>query len=202
MLAQGFKGPGGTPFTYINSGRFYRAITYGCLEAGIDTADSAKVLDFAQKAAINYRDGSVFLENIDVTDKLHTDEIDRLSSPLSAIVPVRHVVNDLIRSLAGNMNLVVEGRDMTTVVFPQAEWRFYLDASVDSRAERRFGQGTSRLNLGEIREAIQKRDDIDKNKEEGSLFIAPGVHYLDTSDLTINQVYDTLINIVQMKLQQ
>jgi small subunit ribosomal protein S1 len=81
---------------------------------------------------------------------------------------------------------------MTTVVFPDTPYRFYLDASEDSRAKRRFDQGTSNLSLLEIKTAIIQRDNIDKNKQEGSLKIAQGVHYLDTSDLTIIQVYDKL----------
>jgi cytidylate kinase len=200
MLAQGLTGIG-EEFTYINSGNLYRAITLGCLKAGIDPADSESVLEFARLAAIDYRKDRVFLDGSDVTDMLHTDAIDRFSSPLSAIVPVRHIINDLIRNLAGNRNLVTEGRDMTSVVFPHAEYRFYLDASVDSRAKRRFEQGVSRLTFDEILRAIQKRDDIDKNKAEGSLIIAPGVDYIDTSDLTINEVYDTLLNRIRRKLQ-
>ena len=202
LLAENLRGKEGTEFTYINSGNLYRALTYGCLEAGISPVDSEKVLDFAQNTRIKYKKDRVFLANTDITDKLHTDEIDRFSSPLSAIVPVRHVVNDLIRFLAGAQNLVVEGRDMTTVVFPQAECRFYLDASVEARARRRYSQGVSQLGLDEIKAAIQKRDDLDKNKEEGSLYIAPGVEYLDTSDLTINEVYDKLVDIIYRKLHQ
>jgi small subunit ribosomal protein S1 len=82
---------------------------------------------------------------------------------------------------------------MTTVVFPDSKYRFYLDASAEARAKRRFDQGVSKLSLEEILTTIRERDEIDKNKIEGSLKIVPGVRYLDTSDLTINQVYDKLI---------
>ena len=192
LLAQRLKDRAGKGFTYINSGSLYRAITLGCLRAGIDPTDSEKVLAFAQSAPIGYHDDRVTLGGQDVTDSLHTDEIDRWSAPLSAIVPVRHVVNDLIRRISRDLNAVVEGRDMTTVVFPHAECRFYLDASVRARAQRRFEQGVSRLSLEEIQAAIAQRDEIDRNKAEGSLVIAPNVVYIDTSGLTINQVYDIL----------
>jgi small subunit ribosomal protein S1 len=197
LLAQRLKDSEGKEFSYINSGKLYRALTLGCLKAGIDPADSGKVLEYARNARIAYLKDQVFLEGEDVTCLLHTDEIDRFSAPLSAIVPVRHIVNGLIQSLAGNQNLVVEGRDMTTVVFPYAECRFYLDASVESRARRRFEQGLSRLGLEEIKQAIEERDAIDKNKEEGSLVLAQGVCYLDTSYLTINEVYDRLIKEIK-----
>jgi small subunit ribosomal protein S1 len=189
-------------FTYINSGNLYRLITLGCLRNGIDLLDPEKALEYAQKTAAGYGGGNAaclihgedfFLDGEKVTDLLHTDEIDRFSAPLSAIVPIRHVVNDLIRRIAEGINVVAEGRDMTTEVFPDAEYRFYLDASVEERAKRRYEQGVSRLSLGEIQKAIEERDEIDKNKERGSLKIAPGVTYLDTSGLTISQVYETLI---------
>ena len=187
------------PFTYINSGNLYRALTLGCLGAHINPTDAEKALEYAQTAPIDYQGDRVLLSGTDVTDQLHTDEIDRFSAPLSAIVPIRHVVNELIRRLAGNRSVVVEGRDMTTVVFPQAEYRFYLDASVEKRAQRRFDQGVSQLGLDEIRERIARRDGIDRNKIEGSLKIAPGVHYVDTSDLTIERVYDTLRETIKLE---
>jgi cytidylate kinase len=185
------------PFVYINSGNLYRAVSLGCVRNGIGPGDAEKALEYAKNARIEYRGNSVLLGQEDVTELLHTDEIDRISSPLSAIVPIRHVINDIVRKIAGGCNAVVEGRDMTTVVFPGAEYRFFLDASVDSRARRRYEQGVSNLPLEEIRDAIQKRDEIDKNKAEGSLFLAPGVDYLDTSDLTVEQVYDKLIEKIQ-----
>jgi cytidylate kinase len=192
LLAGNLKGQDGREYTYINSGNLYRAITLGCLKANIDINDNEKVLEFALEIKIEYHKDQVFLDGENVTEYLHSDEIDRFSAPLSGIVPVRRIVNRLIRSLADTRHVVVEGRDMTTVVFPNAEHRFYLDATADSRAKRRFEQGVSSLNLDEIKEAILQRDEIDKSKTEGSLKIADGVHYLDTSDLTIMQVYEKL----------
>ncbi|MDR1617446.1 MAG: 30S ribosomal protein S1 [Treponema sp.] len=192
MLAEGLVLPGGSTFTYINSGSLYRAITLGCLRRGITPDDAGGVLEYAKNAGLDYLKDRVFLDGEEVTGLLHTDEIDRNSAPLSAIVPLRHVVNDHIRRLAGRAHTVAEGRDMTTVVFPHAEYRFFLDASAESRAKRRYEQGVSRLSLEEIRASIEERDKTDRNKEEGSLTLAEGVEYLDTSDLTISQVYDKL----------
>lgn len=191
---------GGREFTYINSGSLYRAITLGCLQNNIDINDGEKVLEYAKNVRLEYRKDRVFLDGADVTDSLHSDEIDRFTSPLSAIVPVRHVVNGIIRSLASGMNAVVEGRDITTVVFPDAECRFYLDASAEARAMRRFGQGVSRLSLEDIKKTILARDELDKNKAEGSLKIAAGVHYLDTSGLTIVQVCETLLEKARQEI--
>ncbi|MDR2053158.1 MAG: 30S ribosomal protein S1 [Treponema sp.] len=191
----------GRPFTYVNSGNLYRAITLGCVRRGIPVTDTEKVLEYAGKAVIEYRGEDVFLDGENVVSLLHSDEIDRDVSPLSSIVPVRHLVNDLVRKISRDINVVVEGRDMTTVVFPDAECRFYLDASPETRARRRRDQGVSRLALEDIRKAIEERDELDKNKVEGSLKIANGVVFLDTSDLTINQVYEKLIDTIKLKGQ-
>ena len=190
LLAQKLRIGGG--FRYVNSGRLYRAITLGCLEAGIDPGDEERVAEFAGNAKIDYGGEKLVLNGEDVSDRLHTDELDRHSAPLSAIVPVRRVVNGIIRGIARGANVVVEGRDMTSVVFPDADLRFYLDASVEARAQRRHGQGTSGMDLGGVMAAIARRDEIDRNKEEGSLIVAPGVELIDTSGLTILQVYDIL----------
>jgi len=186
-------------FTYINSGNLYRAVTLGCLRQGISHDEPEKALEYAKKANIEYKGKSVFLNGEDVTPLLHTDEIDKFSAPISAIVPIRHVINDLVKKIAVGCNSVVEGRDMTTVVFPNADYRFFLDASADARAKRRFSQGVSGLSLEEIRKAIIKRDEIDKNKTEGKLILAPGVDYLDTSDLTVEQVYDKLVMKIKIE---
>lgn len=185
-------------FIYINSGNLYRAITLRCLRKQISPIDPEKALACAREAVIDYQGQQVSLDGEVVEDLLHSDEIDAWVAQLSAIVPIRHVVNNLIRKIAQGKNVVVEGRDITTVVFPDAEYRFFLDASPESRARRRFMQGVSKLSLEEIAEGIRKRDEIDRNKAEGSLKIADGVVYLDTSDLTIEQVYDRLIEKIQL----
>lgn len=186
-------------YTYVNSGKLYRALTLGCLRRGIEASDPEVALDFALSTKIDYRDGRVHLDGEDVDGLLQSDDVDRSVARLSAIVPIRHVVNDLVRTIAKGKNIVVEGRDMTTVVFPDSKFRFYLDASVESRAKRRFDQGVSQLTLERIAASIAERDEIDRNKEEGSLKVAPGVTYLDTSDLTIDQVYDKLVQKIQIQ---
>ncbi|MDR2482805.1 MAG: 30S ribosomal protein S1 [Treponema sp.] len=192
-LAEGLK------FTYINSGNLYRAITLDCLRSGVDTGDPERVLEYARRTALEYRNGEVYLDGENVEAQLHSDAVDRHVASLSAITPVRHLVNEHIRRIAGGLDAVAEGRDMTTVVFPQAERRFYLDASAQARARRRYEQGVSRLSLEEIRRSIEARDRIDQNKEEGSLRIGAGVEYVDTSDLTITQVYEKLRDKIQME---
>lgn len=186
-------------FTYINSGYLYRAITLGCLRNGIRIAeDNVDVcVAYAYDVDIEYHNGQVYLDGEHVDALLHTDEIDKKCALLSALTPVRHLVNDIIRNIAKNLDIIVEGRDMTTVVFPDAEYRFYLDASIEERSRRRFEQGVSDLSLEEIKKAIAERDEIDKNKQEGSLKIAEGVKVFDTSLLTIEQACVALIENIK-----
>ena len=183
--------------TFLNSGSFYRGITLALLRAGIDLKDEQKVLDFARGLNLDYVNSHLFLEGEDVEDLLHTDQVDAHAAQVSAIVPLRYIVNEKIREVTKSLSIVCEGRDMTTVVFPKAEHKFYLDASIDVQAQRRFNQGVSDLSLEEIKESIRKRDEIDKNKAEGALKIAPDALYIDTSHLTIEEVCEIMTRKIQ-----
>ena len=175
--------------TFLNSGGFYRTLTMAVLDAGIDYKDEAATLDFCKKQKIEYtKEGHFILNGKDVTAHLHDDRITNNASQVSAIVEIRHLVNDLMREITKSLSIVCEGRDMTTVVFPNAEYKIYLDASAEVRAKRRFEQGVSNMTLEEIKASIEKRDEMDKNKKEGSLKIAPDALYIDTSNLTIDNV--------------
>lgn len=185
-------------FTYVNSGNLYRAITYGAMRDGIGLNDPAALEAYAARARLDYADGRLRLDGEPIEDRLRTAEVDANVAQVSAIVPVRHVVNDIIRRVARGLDVVVEGRDICTVVFPDAEVQVYIDASVEARARRRFDERASELSLDEIRRNIEMRDEIDRNKAEGSLKRSPKGFYLDTSHLTIDQVYD----IVNAKIQQ
>jgi cytidylate kinase len=109
---------------------------------------------------------------------------------VSAIPEVRAIVNKIIQKVAAGRDCVAEGRDMTTVVFPNADLKIYLDASVEKRAERRFMQNSEGMSLDDIRKNIEMRDRIDTTKSTGALKIAKDAYYLDTSGLTIEQVYE------------
>ena len=179
--------------TFLNSGGFYRALTIALLDAGIDCKDEAAAVDFCKKQKLEYTKESHFILNgTDVTAHLHDDRVAKNVAQVSAIIPLRHYVNDLMREITKSLSIVCEGRDMTTVVFPMAEHKIYLDASPDVRAKRRFDQGVSDMTLEEIKQSIIDRDNIDKNKKEGALKIAPDALYIDTSNLTIDNVCEII----------
>ena len=177
-------------FTYVNSGSIYRAMTLHVLRCKIHIEDIEEVIASSLQANVEYRNGRLFLNGVDAEMDLRSAQVDAVVAQLSAIPAIRAIVNKLVCQIAGSTNAVVEGRDMTTVVFPDAEVKFFLDASVDARAGRRFEQQTSCLSLVDIKRNIEMRDAIDKTKSIGALKIAPDAEYLDSSYLTIQQVYD------------
>ena len=184
---------------YLNSGNFYRAVTLKLLRKGISPENQEEAVRIAENTDITVNDGRVFMDGEDVEDLLHCDEVDAVVAPVSAIVGVRLVVNNLLRRLAGKLDLISEGRDITTVVFPDADYKFYFDASADARAARRFEQGVSNLSLEEIRQKIIERDNIDINKSFGGLKISKDSIYIDTTDLTIDQVYEKVLFSIKKK---
>ena len=183
---------------FLNSGSFYRAITLALFrnEKIDDTED--EICNFAKTLKLNYKNSHLILNDEDVDDLVHSDKIDSRVAQISAIVPLRHIVNDKIREITKSISIVCEGRDMTTVVFPDAEYKFYLDASIDAQAERRFKQGCSNLSLEEIKEGIRQRDIIDKGKKEGALKIAEDAVYIDTTLLTIEQVCEIILGKIRL----
>ncbi|MCK5251159.1 MAG: (d)CMP kinase [Spirochaetaceae bacterium] len=187
-------------FFNLNSGAFYRAMAVKVIDAGVNARDENDVITAAESAELDIIGGRLYLDGIDVEDRLRTDQVDQWSSIISTIIPVRHIVNRHLRRIAGTISLVAEGRDMTTVVFPDAEVKIYLEADPLVRARRRFQQGTSSRSLEEIENSIRERDHRDRNKKEGSLLIAADAVVLDTSTLTLAQVYEKVSGLINSYL--
>lgn len=184
--------------TFLNSGSFYRGITLGLLRDKIDLNNEEQILEHAEKLDLDYVNEHLILNGEDVNHLLHQDIISEHSSPISAIVELRNIVNKKLRKITEKQSVVCEGRDITTVVFPNAEYKFYLDATSEVRAKRRFNQGVSDLSFEEIKAAIEKRDEIDKNKKVGALKIAEDATYIDTSLLTIDEVCEIIISKIHL----
>ena len=184
--------------TFLNSGSFYRALTLSLLDSNKDLKNESEVIEFCKKQQLEYKNSHLFLNGVDVEHSLHEDRVSANVAQLSAIVEIRHLVNERMREITESLSIVCEGRDMTTVVFPNADYKFYLDASLEVQAERRFNQGVSNLSLEEIKESIRKRDEIDKNKKEGALKIAQDAVYIDTSNLTIEDVCAIMLKHIQL----
>lgn len=182
---------------YLNSGNFYRGVTYRILNLGLDPAKPDDCVKAAKEAQFDVKDGRFYLDGEDVEDKLHHPSIDIWSSKVSVNPQVRSVVNERIHDLTKRMDVVAEGRDMTTVVFPNAEHKFFFDALPEIRARRRYEQNPGVMDYDTILKEINERDAIDRNKPVGGLKIAPDAVYIDTSYLTINEVCEKVIKAVK-----
>lgn len=187
MVAKGLN------FVYVNSGNLYRAFTLAAIRAGIGHEDSAAIVALARGRSLEYREGRLHLDGEEVEELLHSAEVDALVAQTSAIPELRSLVNEHIRRIAGGMDAVVEGRDITTVVYPEADFKFFLDASPEARAKRRFDQGGSGDSIEAIAKNIAMRDEIDRSKSVGALKRAPDAVYIDSSGLTIDRVYATVV---------
>ena len=178
-------------FVYINSGSIYRAISLAAIRRNIGLGDESALINCAASVSIDCDvEGTIVLDGQKVVSELRSAAVDSIVAQVSAVPQIRSIVNSIVRKIAASKDAIVEGRDMTTVVFPDAEAKFYIDASVEERARRRFEQGASTMTREEILENIKMRDQIDKGKKVGALKIAADALYLDTSDLTIEQVYE------------
>ena len=186
-------------FYYLNSGNFYRAVTKAVLETHIDQAKEQDIVDVANECNFNIRDNCLYLNGEPVEEVIHTDLIDNRVSFFSTIPEVRDIVNQNLKRIARCRDVVVEGRDIGTVVFPDAEVKIFLDAHIDIRTRRRFKQGISSLSKEKIKKTIQTRDHSDRNKPVGSLKKAVDALYIDTSHLTIDQVCEKVLSEIRKK---
>jgi len=185
---------------YIDTGVTYRCVTLRVIENNININEEDKIIDIAKKIDIKFtKDGKTYLDGKDVSDSIRKKEVSALVSEVSSIIKVRELMVELQRKMAKNNNVIMEGRDITTVVFPNADYKFYLDASIEERAKRRFKQNQEKgieMTLEEIKENIKKRDYNDMHKSFGALKRTKEQIYIDTTNMSINEVVDKIVNII------
>ena len=224
----GIDGPAGTGKTtiaklfeekynikYINTGAMYRALAYKCLKNGIEKDDEEKISEILKDIKIEYVkknvDGkiltSIILDGKDITEEIHRVDIAQVASDISKIVKVREYMVDLQRKIANEYvkngeDVLLEGRDICTVVFPDADLKIYLDADTKIRAKRRLEELKQRgisqnLTLEQIIESIEKRDETDKNKTVGALKRTENQKYIDTTNRNIEDVITEILEEVE-----
>ena len=191
-----------THFLYINSGSFYRLITLRVLISGRNPESEMDIIEAAGECHFEMRGENLYLNGKQVKEDIHTDAIDKWVSPHSFIPQVREIVNRDLKKIAEQRDIIVEGRDMCTVVFPKAEVKIFLDADLKARSLRRLRQGVSDLSEVEISKSLEERDKLDRSKPVGRLERSPSALYIDTSDLTINQVCEKVVAEIRKRLDQ
>jgi cytidylate kinase len=181
-------------FIYVNSGAVYRAITWYLLEKGIGAEDSNRIAQALESAAITGciqdSESRILVDNVDPANHLRDDRVNESVSRVSKLPLVRQIVGQKLHERARNHDLVVEGRDIGSVVFPETPYKFYVDASPEVRLRRRAAQGE--------RDEITMRDQADFSRSVSPLIIAKDAHVIDTSHLTIEAV----VNEIVVRLKQ
>jgi len=190
-------------FNYLDTGALYRAIALALRNNGVNPEDSAeRLMDALRKTEVSYCDGKVFLQGIDVSEDIRSKEIDHYSSVFSTRRIVRDFLLNIQRNAALVHDIVVEGRDTTTVVFPKAWKKIYLDASLDERAKRRYLQYNEKglhINIEESIRDILERDKRDSNRDIAPLKRADDAFAVDSSNLSIEQVQENILEFIRTR---
>lgn len=193
-------------FTYLDTGAMYRAITYLAIQKGIvddETVVNKFVLGLDVTLKYENNMTRVFVNDEELTEFIRTPAVNGKVSEIAAMPFVRKELVRMQQSMGEVGNVVAEGRDITTVVFPDADVKIYLDATVDVRAERRYKEylknGVS-ISLEEVKENIRKRDRIDSGREASPLRKAENAIEVDTSKLSVNEEFEILIENIKKKI--
>lgn len=188
--------------TNIDTGATYRCVALAVIENNVLLEEKSKIIELAKNIKIDMdTQQNVFLNGRNVTKQIRSKEVSAIVSQISSIKDVRLLMVDLQRKLAEGKDVIMEGRDITTYVFPNADVKIYLDASIEERAKRRYKEMQERqieATYEEILENIKMRDENDKNKEIGSLKIAPDAIVIDTTELSIEKVTEKVKEIIKL----
>ena len=187
-------------YTYIDTGAMYRCVALKSLRDNLRETDEEKIVNELKNMDIKLtNDGKVFMDNEDVSEEIRTMEVTTYVSKISRIVALRLVMEEKQRELAKNSNVVMEGRDITTVIFPNADYKFYIDAALDIRAQRRYEQNKEKgieSSYEEVYESLKQRDYDDMNRELGALKRTDDQHYIDNGVNTKEESVNQIIEIV------
>lgn len=195
-------------YLYIDTGAMYRALTLAVLRAGVPVEDAAAVTSVVERCRVDLQPGPngnrVFLNGEEVTGEIRTLAVSNAVSQVAAIPAVRRHLVTLQRRLAGAGGVVMDGRDIGTVVLPDADLKIFLTASLEERARRRYletqalGQGTD---LEEIRKNLEERDRLDAGRAVAPLRIAEDAVVIDTTDWTVEQVVTHVLRLCRRRLE-
>jgi len=187
-------------FVYIDTGAMYRSLTYKIMKENFDFEDEDKVIECAKNLKINFiydKEGNlnVFLDGEDVTCKIRTPQVTRNVYKVADNPKVRQILVKKQRELGKKSNSILEGRDTTSIIFPDADVKFYLDADFNTRVQRRykdFLEKGIKISLKEVEEDLKKRDFQDFNRSVGRLIKTEDAIYIDTTNMSIREVIEEM----------
>lgn len=192
----------------ISSGGAYRCVALLAIENNIEIWQKEKILDVLNSSTIEFKNENgkdvIFLNGKDVTNRIKENDVANIVSQISSIKEVRFKLNEIFRQCAKGKNVIMEGRDIGTYVFPNADVKLYLDASEEIRAKRRVRQNKEQgieTNYEEVLENLRFRDKNDREKEVGALKQAEDAVYINSDDMTPQQEADEVIKIIKNKMK-
>lgn len=184
--------------TYIDTGAMYRALGYKVLKCKIESeSDIEKLL---VSTNIDYKDSKIYLDGEDVSTLIRSEEISKQASKISKLKSVREYLVDIQKKIASKTSVVMEGRDITTVVLPDAEFKFFLTASVDTRAKRRYEQLIEKgedVKFADVKSDIEKRDYNDSHRENSPLRQAEDAILVDSSNMDLEETLTFMLDKIR-----
>lgn len=192
----------------IGTGSAYRCVALEAINRGVKVEEKQKIIDILDDIDIEFGlengEDIVYLNKQDVSKMLRGKEVSKIVSPISAIKEVRIKLNEIFRKCAEGKNVIMEGRDIGTCVFPNADVKIYLDATQEERANRRYKQNQElgvEMSYEEILENIKARDKNDMEREIGALKKADDAVYIDSSNMKIEEVVDKILEVINEKIE-
>lgn len=196
-------------FLYVDTGAMYRALTLKALKFKLDLNDKSSLIEMAKKSKIEliqnddcYR---VFINGEEITKEIRKEEVSKNSHFIASIPEIRKILWNMQRMYRENHNIVMEGRDIGTIVFPDAQIKIYLDASVEERVKRRYLQLKQQnldVDIETLKKEILLRDERDKNRKIAPLIKHPEALVIDTTNLTIEQVVNIIIELYRKQIKE
>ena len=192
-------------YLHLDTGAMYRAVTLAALKNDIDFKAEEKLVKLAKNIDITFNEkGEIFLNGENVSQEIRTAEVNNHVSETAAVKGVREVLVEKQKQLAQDNKVVMDGRDIATVVLPEAEHKFFLTASLAERAKRRYQEVKSKsenADYEKIKQSIARRDKLDSEREHSPLKQAEDAVFLDTTNLSIDQVLTKMIEIIEGESQ-
>lgn len=189
-------------YRHIDTGAMYRAVGWKAEAEGLRLDDEPAVAALAHRADLVVEGGVVSIDGHDVTRAIRTPEIDKVAAAVAKLPRVREVLVARQRQIGEHGGVVMEGRDIGSVVFPQADVKIYLDASATERARRRANDSShtgGQAGTAAVAASIAARDQADSTRTASPLTIAPGAAYIDTTDMPVDQVVDAVMALVRQR---
>jgi cytidylate kinase len=193
-------------FIYVDTGAMYRAVAWKSLQAGVPLSESEAIVQLSQQMNIHFdrSEGQrVIADEIDVTEAIRTQEVTQLSSPVSAIPGVRRRLVEMQRLMGADGGVVMEGRDISTVVFPNAEVKVFLTATAEERARRRHVELADKgidSSIEDLAAQMRERDLRDSTRDDSPLRQAPDAVAIDTDGMTIDEVVEAILALCEREM--